>query len=89
MEPANFVDKVAQKITSLGLNAPAILLLEAHKPVAFLGSQLLLVAEPGLNLFLPEALTRNTADLLANPEQLESLIRKLEKRPPAAALGDR
>jgi hypothetical protein len=73
-----FVEKVANKIIDLGLTAPAILLLEAHKPLAFLGSQLLLVAQPMLDIFLPQNLTSSTADLLADPDQLEQLINRLE-----------
>jgi hypothetical protein len=75
----NFSEKLAQKITTLGLTTPAILLLEAHKPLAFMGSQLLLVAQPSLNLFLSADLTRNMADLLADPIQIEALIAQLEE----------
>ena len=73
-----FIEKVANKIADLGLTAPAILLLEAHKPLAFIGSQLLLVAQPTLDIFLPQNLIRNTADLLADSNQLEQLITSLE-----------
>ncbi len=78
METTVFTEKAANKIIDLGLTAPAILLLEAHKPLAFIWSQLLLVAQPTLDIFLPQNLIRNTADLLANPYQLEQLITKLE-----------
>ncbi len=78
METIAFVEKVANKIYNLGLTAPAILLLEAHKPLAFVGSQLLLVAQPTLDIFLPKNLTGNAANLLSNPDQLEELITRLE-----------
>jgi len=77
MEPA-FIDRVIQRIRELGLATPAILLLEAHKPLAFIGSQLVLVAQPILDIFLPPNLMRNTADLLADPDQLDQLIAGLE-----------
>jgi hypothetical protein len=77
-EETVFIKKVVDKITHLGLTAPAILLLEAHKPLAFMGSQLLLVAQPTLGIFLPPNLIRNTANLLADPDQLEELIVRLE-----------
>ena len=57
---------------------PAILLLEAHKPLAFLGSQLLLVAQPTFDIFFPKNFIGNLAELLAEPQQLEQLIRRLE-----------
>jgi len=74
-----FIGKVAKKIIDLGLTAPAILMLEAHKPMAFLGSQLLLIAQPTLDILLPPNLIHNTASLLSNPDQLEELITTLEK----------
>jgi len=77
MESA-FIDRVTERIHELGLTTPAILLLEAHKPLAFVGSQLVLVAQPILDIFLPQHVIRNTVDLLADPEQLDQLIGRLE-----------
>jgi len=77
MEPT-FLDRVTERINQLGLSTPAILLLEAHKPLAFIGSQLVLVAQPVLDIFLPQHLTRNTAALLADPAQVDQLIARLE-----------
>jgi len=82
MNQVNFVDKVAGKIAQLGLAAPAILLLEAHKPVAFIGGQLLLIAQPTLNLFVAPSLTQGMVELLTNPTQLEYLITHLEQKLP-------
>ncbi len=69
---------IAKKIQDLGLTATAVFLLEAHKPLSFLGSQFLLVAQPTLNLFLPHNITANTINLLSNPTELETLIKLLE-----------
>lgn len=79
MDQVTFVGKIAQKLTQLGLAAPAVLLLEAHKPLAFMGSQCLLVAQPTLNLFISPHFTQNLVDLLADPVQLEQLIAYLEQ----------
>jgi hypothetical protein len=78
MNPDNFVQKVADKITDLGLVGPAILLLEANKPLAFLGSQILLVSQPTLNIFISPKLTQQTVNLLTDSQQLEQLIQTLE-----------
>ena len=83
MESNAFIEKATKKITDLGLTSPAILLLEAHKPLAFIGSQLLLIAQPTLDIFLPQNLIHNTSNLLANPDQLEELITRLESNNPA------
>ena len=80
METITFTQRVANKITDLGLTAPAIFLLESHRPLAFLGSQLLLVAQPTLDIFLPQNLVRNTATLLSESDQLEALIAQLEHK---------
>ncbi len=80
MDQMTFVEKVARKISGLGLAAPAILFLEAHKPLAFLSSQLLLIAQPTLNLFVSSHSTQNMVDLLADPTQLEQLMTQLEQK---------
>ena len=82
MNQVSFVEKMAQKLTSLGLNAPAVLLLEAHKPLAFIASQFMLVAQPTLNLFVEPRSTQSMIDLLGDPSQLEQLISHLEQRTP-------
>lgn len=84
MAQQTFAEKLVAKIADLGLTAPAILLLEAHKPLAFVGSQLLLVAQPTLDLFLSPGSTRNAADLLADPSQLKQLIAGLEQQRPTS-----
>ncbi|NEP82838.1 MAG: hypothetical protein F6K39_34670 [Okeania sp. SIO3B3] len=78
MNKPEFVAHVAQKITDLNLTMPTLLLLEAHKPLAFIGSQLLLIAQPTLDLFMKPGLVENMADLLASPADLESLLQHLE-----------
>ena len=80
MNQDTFIKKVADRITDLGLTGPAILLFEANKPLAFIGSQLLLVAQPTLDIFLSRDLTQNVINLLADSDQLEQLITNLETR---------
>jgi hypothetical protein len=63
------------------LAEPAVLLLEANKPLAFLGSQLLMVAQPTLNIFVSPHLTKQTINLLTDSAQLEQLIQVLETGP--------
>lgn len=79
MGEITFVEKVACRLTKLGLAAPAVLLLEAHKPLAFISSQFLLVAQPTLNVFVSSGLTQGMVDLLADSTQLEQLISHLEQ----------
>jgi hypothetical protein len=80
MKQDTFIESVANKVATLGLTGPALLLLEANKPLAFIGSQLLLVAQPTLDIFLSRNFTQNVVDLLADAEQLEQLITHLETK---------
>jgi hypothetical protein len=75
---SNFAEKLATKIIDLGLTVPAIFLLEANKPLAFVGSQLLLVAQPTMDLFLPNQFTGNLASLLTEPAEIDQLLARLE-----------
>jgi hypothetical protein len=85
MDSMTFAEKVAHKITNLGLASPVLLLLEAHKPLTFLSSQFLLVAQPTLNLFVSPGFTQGMVDLLSNPAQLEQLMTHLEQKKPQPA----
>lgn len=80
MDQTEFIEKIATKISQLGLVGPAVVLLEAHKPLAFIGSQFLLVAQPSLDLFLPHLSTRKLADLLADPTRLDQLLLILQSK---------
>lgn len=87
MDQTEFVEKIATKINQLGLVGAAVVLLESHKPLAFIGSQFLLVAQPSLDLFLPRLSTGQLADLLADPTRLDQLLTTLQSkisRPPAS-----
>lgn len=79
MDQNLFIEKFTTKLTRLGLTVPALLLLEAHKPLAFLGSQLLLVVQPSLNLFISPVYTQGIIDLLADPNQVEQCLSRLEQ----------
>ena len=81
MKDEPFIQQISDKIRQLGLSTPAILLLEAHKPLAFIGSQLLLIAQPSLDIFLPKNLITRSVDFLAEPTHLEQLITNLETPP--------
>ncbi len=80
MSQTIFVTKIATKIKDLGLTAPILFLLEAHKPLAFIGSQFLLVTQPALDLFLPQNFVQHAVNLLQDPVQLEQLLVSLEAK---------
>ena len=77
-ERDKMIDELARKIVSKGMETPAILFLEMHKPVAFMAGQSLLVAGPFLApLFGIEGVNRYSS-LLSERGNVELLIRRIE-----------
>lgn len=72
------IEELARKIVGKGLETPAIMFLEMHKPVAFLAGQSLMVASPFLApLFGIEGVNRYSR-LLSEEGSVELLIRRIE-----------
>ena len=76
------VEQVARRIESVGMTAPAVAFLEVNRPLAFLGSQMLLVAQPFLSPFL--ASVDGWVEILEDRGSVEQLVRRLEQGPPPA-----
>ena len=72
-------DAWALSLTERGLATPAILLLELLKPLSFLGSQLLIVADPLLEALVGNA-GRRYARLLEDRRNVDRLLQALEAR---------
>lgn len=71
------IDRFARRIAGLGMAAPAILFLEMHKPLAYVGAQLLWAAQPFLSLGFDEADLRDFATIIED-RGVEELIDRLE-----------
>jgi hypothetical protein len=74
-----FLEQVATFIQGHDLHLPLLLMLEAGRPLAFLGGQFLWLAQPALSLILPGQWIQQTAQLLEEPEAVAALIARLEK----------
>ena len=74
-----FVEQVAQRIDLWGMTLPAIVFLEATKPISFIASQGLLLCQPLLGFFSRERAVGGYADLLADRARVEVLIARLER----------
>ncbi|MCG2767164.1 MAG: hypothetical protein ABIK79_17100 [Chloroflexota bacterium] len=68
------IEKVARRVERWGLVTPAVLFLELGKPLSFVGSQILLLAQP---LWGPVA--SQYADLFEDPRSLDQLLARLER----------
>ena len=72
------IDRLTRRIAELDLIAPAILFLEASKPLAFIGAQLLWAAQPFLTMAFNANDLRDFAELLQDETGAEALIVQLE-----------
>lgn len=68
---------LVRRVNQWGMVAPAILFLEAHKPLSFLASQFLLLSQPTLEPFLGGVVSEY-ALLLEDRENLETILSHLE-----------
>jgi len=82
--------KLAAWVVRRRMTAPAIIFLETHRPLSFVGSQALLVASPIVHFFEPflqalmgpgyqHDLYKRFATLLENRENVERLIIEIER----------
>ena len=79
------ISQVARRAAQLGIASPAILFLEMHKPLAFLGAQMLWATQPLLNLWWRDADVRDLALLLEERTGVDALIERLAATSPHAS----
>ena len=72
------VERFARRVVQMGMTAPAILFLEAYKPLSFLGAQLLWVSGPFLNLIVQPTDLHDFTVLVQDDAGTEALIERLE-----------
>ena len=77
-EDEQLIVKVAERICRMRMTVPAIFLLESSKPLAFLGSQLLIFIEPFVQTLFNFAQYQRFALLMEDRGNWERLLRKLE-----------
>ena len=84
MDPSadRLVDSLARRIARWRLQAPAAVLLEAHKPLGFVASQCVLVCQPILVTFLPHDTSSELVMLMQDRRRLEDLINRLATQQP-------
>jgi hypothetical protein len=81
------IDRFTDWILARDLGAPALLFLEASKPLALIGSQMLLLCQPVLGYigstlgwFDDHRVVAEYAELLEDPGNIERLLDRLERR---------
>ena len=79
-EKEDLLEKAANEIKRRKMVVPAILFLEMHKPLSYVGSQAAIVFSPFLVPFLGFDNVNNYSRLLAERNAVERLIQRLEAR---------
>ena len=77
-ERDSIINAVAGKIVSMRLEVAAVLFLEMNKPLSFIASQSAWVAMPFLAPILGPNLIANVSKLLAQRENIDLLISRIE-----------
>lgn len=82
-------EKVVDEILKRGLDVPATLVLEAHKPFGNIGSHAMMTFSPFIVPFMGLDQTMGMSRLMATPGAVERLIQRLEdKRTLAQTKGE-
>jgi hypothetical protein len=71
-------NQLADTVHRYGLRMPALLALEAGRPLAFLFGQFLWIMQPALGLFFTSDSINELAILFEDPASMDLLIEKLE-----------
>src|SRR5512132_3766301 len=72
------IERFARRVMQMGMTAPAILFLEAYKPLSFLGAQLLWVSGPFLNLLIDPKDLHDFTMIVEDDAGTDALIERLE-----------
>ena len=74
-----FIRRVATRIHRTGLVTPAVFFLELTKPLALIGSHVMIFFGPIINAFINTEGYYKAAELFEEPANVELLIREIEK----------
>jgi hypothetical protein len=72
------IERLVAKVRAWGLEAPAVLLLESHSPLSFLGSQALVFLEPLFRMVGQGRFAEDWAQALEDRDIVEQIVRRIE-----------
>lgn len=73
------IQRLSGQLRAWNLREPAIVILSMHAPLAFFGSQLLLVAQPFLRGWMGDRMAHDLVLLLEDPQNIELLAARLSE----------
>jgi hypothetical protein len=74
------IDRLADEIVRRGLQTPAIFVLEAHKPLHYIGSMAMVGVAPFIVPFVGFDNVNNWSQIMAKRENIEMLIDRIESK---------
>ena len=80
LDSDDIVGQIADAICDHGLRLPALVGLEAGRPLSLIGGQVLWLLQPVLGLVISREMVGRVAKMLEEPAAVEELIGKLEAR---------
>lgn len=78
-ERDELINKIADGIIRRRMETPAILFLELHKPLSFIGSQALIVGSPFFGPFVGVENVHRVSRLMSDRNNIELLICRIEE----------
>jgi hypothetical protein len=86
-ETVALLDQAESEIRKRKLVTPAILALEMHKPLCFVGAHMAMASAPFLVPIFGFSFVNNYSRLLLKRENVEMLIQRLEAKPAQVSLS--
>ncbi len=78
-EQKELIDKLAKKVIQVRMGVPAILFLEMHKPLSFVGSQLMVFFSPIVNTIFNRKEYDQFAEIVEHRDNVEYLMVQIER----------
>ena len=76
----DLLQRLARKIVDLRMTVPAIFFLEMHKPLNFIGSQVMVFFNPIVTTFFSVIEYEEVQNMLEKRQSIEYFIREIEKQ---------
>jgi hypothetical protein len=80
MDNQRFVSQIAEFFCDRGFRSAVLVVLDAGRPLAFLGGQLIWIFQPFASLFFPRHRMAQLAHILEDPQAVDQLIHCLADR---------
>tara|TARA_B000000475_G_scaffold103917_1_gene84337 strand:+ start:76 stop:384 length:309 start_codon:yes stop_codon:yes gene_type:complete len=74
-----FIERIAKKIFTSGFTTPAVFFLEMTKPLALLGSHLLIFLGPVINSIIQSDAYYRSVQVFEEPDNIELLLKEIER----------